>query len=226
MDHLSTFKVVGRRGKSFEVPCACCGKPVVLELGVAKRRSARRFCSPACYHASRRVGVVRGADAAIRLAWSKGYRANEDGSVVGPSGERINLYPGNTDGRYLHFSVKGARSAIAVHRFVAFQKFGEEALAAQCVRHKNDVGTDNRADNILIGTFQQNAMDVPEAKRRSRNLKHTRGTRRFSDKAVKEIRRRLATGETYTGIGRSVGCAAATIRGIALGLYYADVSKE
>ena len=51
------------------------------------------------------------------------------------------------------------------HQLCAFQKYGEDFLKAQVVRHLNDVATDNRPCNIAIGSYKENYWDMKKVNR-------------------------------------------------------------
>lgn len=53
-----------------------------------------------------------------------------------------------------------------VHRLQAYQKFGDKIFENKIVvRHLNGNYLDNSWDNILIGTFSDNKMDIPKENR-------------------------------------------------------------
>lgn len=57
-----------------------------------------------------------------------------------------------------------------VHQLQAYQKFGDELFKEGIVvRHLNDISTDNSWDNIAIGTYKDNALDMPKWKRQLRS---------------------------------------------------------
>lgn len=51
------------------------------------------------------------------------------------------------------------------YELCAFQKYGEDFLKAQVVRHLNDVATDNRPCNIAIGSYKENYWDMKKVNR-------------------------------------------------------------
>lgn len=201
--------------------CDFCGRPFTCESNESER--GRRFCRRECFYASRRRPVVREARQAIRHAYECGYRANPDGSIVGPDGEPVRLTMNNTGRRYYCFSVPLVRSAIQVHRFIAYQIYGESALEAACVRHRNDDGHDNRFENILIGTRLENILDMPPEKRSEKSRRAQRPFRKLADDQVREARMLLAQGHSLSDIGRRLHVSARSILDIKRGRCYADV---
>ncbi|MFF2444771.1 HNH endonuclease [Priestia megaterium] len=66
---------------------------------------------------------------------------------------------------------------ILVHRFVAYKKFGELALKAECIRHLNQNSLDNRPDNIDIGTYRDIYISIKKGS----------GTKRLENKTQMNI---------------------------------------
>src|SRR5262245_6634360 len=87
-----------------------------------------------------------------RVAYQKGYRVSECGTVV--MGIRGPMHPRNQEG-YFRFKVNvgGTDVSCPVHRLQAFQKYGDQIYApGLAVRHKNNNSLDNSLDNILLGS--------------------------------------------------------------------------
>jgi hypothetical protein len=55
---------------------------------------------------------------------------------------------------------------------MAYQKYGELLFAADCVRHLNGNSLDNSYDNIEIGSWSDNMMDIPKEIRVRRSVKY------------------------------------------------------
>lgn len=79
-------------------------------------------------------------------------------------------------------------------------------------RHLNDIGTDNRLDNLAWGTPAQNSEDA----RRNNGHYWARGERasraKLTESQVLEARKRRADGETWTALAESYGLSQAGIR--------------
>lgn len=103
----------------------------------------------------------------IRLSKEKGYYVDKDGVTFNSKNEKL-LLSKNSAG-YLSFNIrlndsKPTRSFI--HRLQGFQKFGDVIfLEGVVVRHLNGDSTDNKYDNIAIGSHSDNMMDIPKEKR-------------------------------------------------------------
>jgi len=105
------------------------------------------------------------SDRFILRAIELGYSADREGNMYLPSGELAKTTP-KKSGHLSHtLYLDGLNSrgyqAVLVHRFVAAYFLGEDALKAQCIRHLNDVPTDNRLDNLAPGSFKENRADIP-----------------------------------------------------------------
>ncbi|MBE5102316.1 HNH endonuclease [Priestia aryabhattai] len=93
----------------------------------------------------------------IRLASQKGYTINIAGEIINPKGQKVRgsiRKTKNSSYKIFGIAYQGMSRPILVHRFVAYKKFGELALEAECIRHLNHNSLDNRPDNIDIGTYR------------------------------------------------------------------------
>ena len=93
-------------------------------------------------------------------AYNKGYRAFDDGSIIGKNGNKLNLWMRSM---YLHFSVKKDNKVlkIPVHRFIAYIKYGDKLFEKGIVaRHLDGNHLNNNFNNIEIGTQSDNKKDM------------------------------------------------------------------
>lgn len=93
----------------------------------------------------------------IRLASRKGYNINKDGEIINPKGKIVKgSIRKSKKSSYKIFGIayQGISRPILVHRFVAYKKFGDIALEAECIRHLNSNSLDNRPDNVDISTYK------------------------------------------------------------------------
>lgn len=106
---------------------------------------------------------------AVVQAYNKGYRVNEDGSVISHKGvDRKTRITFRRSYKLLTFNVSIGRSKVPVpvHRLVAYQKFKEEMLKpGVVVRHIDGNSLNNKPSNIAIGTVSENALDIPKIDR-------------------------------------------------------------
>lgn len=150
----------------------------------------------------------------IKVAYLKGYRVQEDGSVLSPHGKIRKLtFQANKKSRnpYLRFNIGvpsgelGSRHyPIAVHKLAAYQKFGDSYFQEGIVaRHLDGDCHNNSLDNIAIGTHQDNMLDRPPELRREQSIKgwtaasRSLRPRRFTDDEVAQIRTESESGVSY-----------------------------
>jgi hypothetical protein len=112
----------------------------------------------------------------IKIASEKGYVVDDNGSVF-YNGKQRKLHFKSKKQKYYCFTARidGATTRIEVHRLQAFQKYGSKIFEdGIVVRHLNGDSTDNSIDNIEIGSYQDNSLDVPQ-KRRLEHAKYMAG---------------------------------------------------
>lgn len=144
---------------------------------------------------------------------------------MSPSGNVLTARPHHATG-YWYFAAWGHGRSLSLHRFIAYQLFGDEALAAECVRHKDDVRSNNRFDNITYGTRSQNQYDIPQEKRSAMGVKRNRWKRRFTADEVREIRALLAVGWSLKRLRARFGGGYGTFANIRDGRTYLDVDEK
>ena len=95
-------------------------------------------------------------------AYKKGYRINNLGEIVNPKNSIINGFISNR--LYKIFKVRNGTKylTIGVHRLIAYQKFGNKIFNQDIVvRHLDGNKLNNKYENIEIGSFSDNKMDIP-----------------------------------------------------------------
>lgn len=101
------------------------------------------------------------ANRAIIDAFQKGYRCDDDGTIIKPDGSR--QIAGVSALGYPRFGylMNGKKTSLLAHRFVMFCRVGDRLFTkGLCVLHKNDIGTDNSVKNLYLGTKKDNARDT------------------------------------------------------------------
>ncbi|MEH7532283.1 HNH endonuclease, partial [Priestia megaterium] len=91
----------------------------------------------------------------IRLAINIGYTVSKSGEIINPKGRVVRgtiIKIKNSSYKTFAINDKGMSRPILVHRFVAYRKFGDVALDAECIKHLNGNSLDNQPNNIEIGT--------------------------------------------------------------------------
>lgn len=156
------------------------------------------------------------------MAYEKGYRALDDGTVMGPRGVRA-LRRRSRLTRYLVFTFRSGHEtrSVFVHQLVAYEKYGDRAfLETVQVRHLDGDYTNNSYGNVAIGSPSENWFDVVAAKRQERGRFAAAFRRRLTDEQAAVVRRRVAAGERQTVVARELGLAKSTVHYIVAGHTY------
>jgi hypothetical protein len=135
---------------------------------------------------------------AIEHAYDKGYRSDKNGNIISPFSKKPLKLSSNS--KYYRFCIRmnGIRVSISVHKFIGYQKYGQNAFAKNIeIRHLDDISTNNCLSNIGIGTHKQNMMDKSSEKRFKISINAAKNKRKFSDSIVKEIRKKRKSGYSY-----------------------------
>lgn len=109
-----------------------------------------------------------------------------------------------------------------VHRLVV-ETFLGPIPAHMEVCHRNGRPTDNRLDNLYVGTRQQNVDDQLTHGTRARGSRH--GNAKLTESIVADIITRLMTGETSARVAQAFGVSAATVRLIRTGDMWPHVPR-
>ena len=123
-------------------------------------------------------------------SYKRGYRVTSNGEI---SKNGI-IIKGRVDkAGYNTFSIriKGKIHKISVHRLCAYQKYGDIIFNCDCVRHIDGNPLNNKPNNIEIGTFSENMMDIPKS---IRVRKSSNANKKYSDSVVLQIRKLYSDG--------------------------------
>ncbi len=136
---------------------------------------------------------------AVRLAFAKGYRVNQQGNVFSPVGRQRRLQVNrSSETHYFRFNISdgnGKTAPVAVHKLVAFQKFGEASFTPGVhTRHRDNNSFNNRPENILLGTPTENSLDRPVLERRKHAAK---GFQKHTAETIAMLRAEHANGVSY-----------------------------
>jgi len=135
----------------------------------------------------------------VKLAYERGYRVLECGSVVNEKGKILAGGLNKKKYRCITIRVKGVSRHPLVHKMQAYQKYGDAMFEEGIqVRHLNGDSLDNSFDNIAIGTCSDNQMDKPEYIRKKSAIAASSKIRKFSDDVVSEIKNDHKEGLSYT----------------------------
>lgn len=206
------------------ITCATCKNEFQRYRCHLKRAGRGLFCSRDCKAKQPRPTPVFDSKDCIVRAFEMGYRVTEEGVVMAPSGNPAKVY--SKPGSYFHISVPTCRKPIAVHRLAAYQKFGNVALEAECVRHLNDKKQDNRLLNISYGSRSDNQMDIPDEKRKLMGRRRNKNNRQLSDEQVKQMRLLILDGWSIDRLVKVFNCSIGTVVNIKNGRCYVDVADE
>jgi len=156
----------------------------------------------------------------VTIAYEKGYRANDDGSITGIYVGNIKLGKG-TNG-YLLFRIRDGASfkTVPAHRFAAYCFFGDEIFNHECVRHIDGDKTNNRRSNLTLGSRSDNFQDNSEEWKTNFSMAGAKTKRKLDEEAVKEIRQLLNVGVSYRTLSEKFSVSKGTIQQIKEGKSY------
>lgn len=141
------------------------------------------------------------------------YKVSDRGRVRGPSG-RILRQQKHGNG-YTHITlceVGGRQSTPPTHQLVLFAFVGPRPPEMECC-HNNGKRWDNRLSNLRYDTLPANRKDAYDHGFRGEG--HSRS--KLTERAVKEIRRRHARGESYASLARDFGVSRMTVTDAVVG---------
>ena len=155
-------------------------------------------------------------------ASKQGYTVSDTGEVYSPDGTKRKLQR-DKDG-YTRFSVTIVKElnefkvtsetrvySIPVHRLSAYQKFGNKLFKTGIiVRHLDNDCRNNYIDNIGIGTYSDNRMDIPADMRRLLAINAGRKRSKLTDKDIVDIRLQFDAGATIKEIMLNYAIAKST----------------
>jgi len=119
-------------------------------------------------------------------AYNKGYRVI-DGVLYDPNKKIIN--GSITPEGYISTKITKHGDALFVHRFVAYQKYGDIVFKeGMQVRHFDGNSLNNLDDNIKIGNQSQNMMDIPKEVRLKKAIHASSYLRNWTDEEEDNIR--------------------------------------
>ena len=118
------------------------------------------------------------------VAYKKGYRVTQDGDVIGLKGKRIGF---NREGYYT-FKIRDYKNNnrnVKVHRLIAYSKYGDKIYKdGICVRHLDGNSLNNKWNNIEIGSYQDNALDMDKEVRIKKAIHASSFIKKYDHKDV------------------------------------------
>lgn len=98
-----------------------------------------------------------------QVATFPGYYADMLGNIYNDKGRKLKpqVYsrPGKKDYYTITLMRDGKPHNVFVHRAVCLAWIGERPKELPMIRHLNDIGTDNRPENLVYGTNSDNSID-------------------------------------------------------------------
>lgn len=147
------------------------------------------------------------------IAFEKGYRIRDDGSIVTPTGITASLFSSKRD-KYPCFSARtpfGHR--VPVHLLAALQWFGTDNFLSSHleVRHLNGNRTDSSRENIALGTHSENMFDVPKEVREWRSELGAQKVRSLTPEKIRALKEDRARGLSYRELTEKHGVKSSTL---------------
>lgn len=151
----------------------------------------------------------------VVVAYDRGYRVQINGDVVSPSGKTIKLsHTGKR--KYLKFNIRAENTfrVVLVHKLQAYQKYGDRVFTEGIVvRHLNGERFDNSFVNIEIGSYQDNALDIPEKDRVQKAIKASYSKRKLTNEEINiMVDLRLNEKVSYAELGRQFKLTKSAVR--------------
>lgn len=170
---------------------------------------------------------------ALLSAYQRGYRVNDEGVLLKPSGEvACTLKQKATRGKgylrsgCLHVPGHKRKLWFYVHRLAAYQWFGEVIFRPGIqVRHLNDDSFDNRRENIAIGSQSENMQDKPHKVRVAIGRNGAKHLRALSQKEAQSLIDERKSGASYSTLMKKYGIAKGTVSHIVNGKTYPELSR-
>lgn len=153
------------------------------------------------------------------IAYEKGYRVLDSGNLLSPRGRVMALHKDSSGYPWFRYEKDG--ESVAVHRLVAYQKFGKDIYTPGLeVRHKDNDPGNTKPSNILLGTKSQNEMDKNPAVRLAAARTAASFLHKLTQQQVDQLRSDRASGATYMELMSKYGIAKGTVSGIVTGKFY------
>ncbi|MAM27423.1 MAG: hypothetical protein CMC13_00210 [Flavobacteriaceae bacterium] len=142
------------------------------------------------------------------IAYKRGYRVDKTGVVYNSNNEKV-ITTKNSEG-YLIFGtgsrVKKTFKNVAVHRLQAFCLFGKSIYNLQVVRHLDGDKLNNKADNIVLGSYVDNYHDIPKKARKKIISKMAETKCGFDEEQIVKMFKLRKEGLFYRQIAKELNC--------------------
>lgn len=147
-----------------------------------------------------------------KIAFNRGYKVLKDGTFLNPEGNIIGCNS-KINGYYVSgIKINGISKNLKIHRLQAYQKFGDKIFDSNLmIRHLNGIKTDNSWDNIILGTNQENQLDIPKQKRINRSIN---SNKKYSNEFILHIREEYKFGVKLIDLSRKYNIPKSSIHNL------------
>jgi len=138
----------------------------------------------------------------IQISYERGYRVTKDGCLLNPKGKKIgSISTRGYEGTGIWIDKK--QQKLYTHRLQAYQKYGNKLYEdGIVVRHLNGNPLDNSFNNIAIGTYRDNTMDIPKEIRIKSTYAAAKTSIKYPKKFVLKLREEYKEIKNYAELGR------------------------
>jgi hypothetical protein len=161
---------------------------------------------------TRKCGLGKVNQVIIKLV-EQGYFSTPSGKIFDPNHNPVKLstkYSKNYKHPYIVF--RRMYQMVYVHRFIAYELYGEKAFKkGLVVRHLDGNSTNNSHSNLKMGTPSQNMMDKPPEVRKQLAIM---ASRKANPRTVEQrylIYEALCHGKSYRSIEKLYGVSRGTL---------------
>ena len=130
-----------------------------------------------------------------KIAFNKGYYVDDKGNIFNSNNITVN---GNYTNGYKVFNIRDEKNniiRIRVHRLVGYQKFGDEIYDEnKVIRHLDNNSKNNCVENIGIGTYHDNRMDMPENERLELSKNANKNQKFLNDDEIIDLQKQYSEG--------------------------------
>ena len=116
-----------------------------------------------------------------KYAYNKGYSIDEDGYLISHKGIKLNPRVDGKGYYDINIRINGKLHHLQCHTLAAYQKFGDKIFECECIRHLDGNKLNNKKENIEIGSYHDNSMDIPKEVRINTASIATKCTEHYHD---------------------------------------------
>ena len=133
-----------------------------------------------------------------KYAYNKGYRVDDNGSLLSPKNTKLKPRINKCGYFDTNIRIGGKLWHLQTHTLCAYQKFGDKIFECECIRHLDGDKLNNRLENIEIGTYSDNRLDIPKHIRVQSAKTASKSVENYHDKEiVEEVKRYHEKTQSY-----------------------------